>query len=366
MVLLMMTFKQGNLLEEPVEAVVNTVNTEGVMGKGIALMFKEAFPDNFKAYAAACKRGEVQVGKMFVFERTALLGPKWIINFPTKKHWRHPSKMEWIEQGLEDLVDVMKSRGIKSVAIPPLGAGNGRLDWPSVKSRIVSSLNGLPDVRVVQFEPTPRYQNVAKREGVQELTPARALIAEIVRRYWVLGIECTILEVQKLAYFLELAIERHGLDNPLKLKFQADKYGPYSQGLAHLLNRLDGSYLHCDKRLPDAQAMDLIRFDDDKRTRVAAYMASVDARPYREPLDATTTLIEGFESPLEMELLATVHWLLVRERTSADASAIKDALKKWPGGSRAGERKLRLFDDRLIEIALQRLTSTSNEWAMRA
>ena len=97
----MIEFARGNLFEAKVEALVNTVNTVGVMGKGVALMFKEAYPENFKTYKVACKRKEVKIGHMFVTERQALIGPKWIINFPTKEHWRGDSRMVWIESGLK-------------------------------------------------------------------------------------------------------------------------------------------------------------------------------------------------------------------------------------------------------------------------
>lgn len=358
----MISFKQGNLLAEDAEAVVNTVNTHGVMGKGIALMFKEAFPDNFKAYEAACKSGEVQIGRMFVFERQRLGGPKWIINFPTKKHWRNPSKLQWIESGLQDLVRVILEKGIKSIALPPLGAGNGGLDWAEVRPIIVSALGDLK-IDIVQFEPTAKYQNVAKREGTQKLTPARALVAEAVRRYWVLGIPCTILEVQKLAYFLEDAIVRQDLANPLKLEFTANKYGPYSMKLGHLLNNLDGSYLHCDKRLADAQPWDFIHFDDNQKERVAAYLSSAEAKKYRGVLEETANLIDGFESPEDMELLATVHWLLHRERVAPSLLAIKDGIRSWPGGSAAAERKLKLFSDRVLKVALERLACVPTDSA---
>lgn len=351
----MITFTEGNLLNADVEAVVNTVNTQGVMGKGIALMFKEAFPDNFKAYAAACRRGEVVVGKMFVFQRHDLVAPRLIINFPTKKHWRNPSKIEWIDEGLQDLKRVIAEYRITSIAIPPLGAGNGGLDWDDVKPRIVAALEAIPNLRVIQFEPTKKYQNVAKRKGIQRLTPARALVAELVRRYWVLGIECTILEVQKLAYFLEDAITRHNLPNHLDLRFQADRYGPYAPRLTHLLDGLDGSYLECDKRLSDAQPMDVIRFNDDRRELVAAFLSTPEAKVYRPALEETDKLIDGFQSPDDMELLATVHWLLHREGVSASLEAVKSGLRNWPGGKRAGERKLRLFDDRVLKLALERL-----------
>ena len=181
-------YQQGNLLEAPVEALVNTVNTVGVMGRGIALMFKERYPENFKAYAAACKSGDVQIGRMFVTATNELEGPRWIINFPTKKHWRPKSRIEWIEQGLEDLVRVIREKEIRSLTIPPLGCGNGGLNWADVQNLIENGLADLEDVEVIAFEPTEKYQNVAKRQGVQKLTVSRALIAESIRRYWVLGL----------------------------------------------------------------------------------------------------------------------------------------------------------------------------------
>lgn len=162
----MITYRQGNLIEADVEAVVNTVNTVGAMGRGIALMFKERYPDNFRAYAAACRAGEVQIGRMFVTATSELSGPRWIINFPTKQHWRHPSRPEWIEAGLNDLVRVVREKGIRSLALPPLGCGNGGLDWRDVRPLIEEALAGLPEVEIVAFEPTAKYQNVAKRGGV--------------------------------------------------------------------------------------------------------------------------------------------------------------------------------------------------------
>lgn len=355
----MITFTQGNLLEADVDALVNTVNTVGVMGKGVALMFKEAFPQNFEAYEAACKDGNVQLGHMFVTERQQLMRPKWIINFPTKAHWRYPSRIEWIEAGLKDLVRVITENGIRSVAVPPLGSGNGGLDWRAVRSRIEAALGSLPSVEVIVYEPTRKYQNVAKRSGVEKLTPARALVAELVRRYWILGIECTLLEVQKLAYFLERSINDLNLDNTLDLRFEANKYGPYAARLTHLLNALDGSYLHCDKRLTDAGPLDVIWFDDSKKDKVAAYFTSPEAKVYRPALEATTELIDGFESPLGMELLATVDWLVRREGVEPITNSVKASLQTWPGGPQAAARKQRLFDGRLIELALRRLVYTA-------
>ena len=351
----MISYTQGNLLDAKVEAVVNTVNTVGVMGKGIALMFKEAFPENFKEYAAACKKGEVRLGHMFVTERRALMGPQWIINFPTKKHWRNPTKMEWVIEGLEDLKRVIEEKHICSIAVPPLGAGSGGLDWQVVRPHIEAALGSALDVEVIIYEPTSKYQNVAKRSGVQKLTPARALVAELVRRYWILGIECSLLEIQKLAWFLERSIEQLSPDNPLDLRFVANRYGPYAERLKHLLNALDGSYLHCDKRLSDASPMDVIWFDDSRKDHVDAYLKSAESKPYLDALAATTEIIDGFESPLGMELLATVDWLFVRESCEPTVEGIKAGLANWTAMEQAAQRILKLFDDRLIALALKQL-----------
>ena len=353
----MITFTQGNLLETRAEALVNTVNTVGVMGKGIALMFKERFDDNFRRYAAACKAAQVQTGRMFVTEVNELDGPRWIINFPTKQHWRAPSRMEWVVEGLQDLRRFLIEQHVQSVAIPPLGAGNGGLEWSDVRAQIEAALGDL-DLDILVFEPTRQYQNVAKRSGVEKLTPARALIAELVRRYWVLGMECSLLEIQKLAWFAERAIERFAPDNnPLNLKFVAHKYGPYANRLDHLLNNLDGSYLHCDKRISDADPLDVIWFDDARQAFLQTYLQT-EAKPWVQALEYTAGLIDGFESPFGMELLATVDWLLAREGVAPTVPAVREGLLRWQSGPGAAARKDRLFDDRALGIALNRLATT--------
>jgi O-acetyl-ADP-ribose deacetylase (regulator of RNase III) len=328
------------------------------MGKGIALLIRESFPASAKAYMDACKRGEVRVGRMLVTPASDLLGPRWIIHFPTKKHWRHPSKMEWVREGLRDLVRVVTEKRIRSIALPPLGCGNGGLEWTQVRREIELALAPLQDVDVIVYEPTKAYHNAPKREGLEELTPARALMAELIRRYGVLGLECSHLEVQKLAWFLQRAMINSGVDDPLGLQFSANKYGPYSDRLRHLLNALDGSYLHCEKRLADAGPLEPIWFESAKREAVATFLKSGEAARYQPALDATTTLIDGFESPLGMELLATVDWLLQKQRCEPTVSGLRQGLQHWPGGSAAALRKGKIFDDRMLGLALQRLTAT--------
>ncbi len=351
----MIEYTSGNLLDADAEALVNTVNTVGVMGKGIALMFKEAYPENFRAYARACKAEEVRTGRMFVTRRDELLGPRWIINFPTKQHWKAKARLEWIEEGLRDLKRVIAENGIRSVAVPPLGSGNGGLDWTQVKPRIEAAFSDMDAVRVLVFEPSAAYQNVVQRSGVEKLTPARALIAELVRRYWMLGIECSVLEVQKLAWFLERAVKRLGLEDPLDLRFEANRYGPYADRLRHLLDALDGSYLQCEKRLADAGPADVIWFDQSRVASVRAFLKTGPAKSYLPALEQVSGTIDGFQSPLGMELLASVDWLLSERHCDATLEGVKVGLRAWPGGAGSGERKARIFSDRMIDMAIDRV-----------
>jgi O-acetyl-ADP-ribose deacetylase (regulator of RNase III) len=349
----MIQFTTGNLLEADAEALVNTVNTAGVMGKGIALMFKERFPENFKAYESACKLKQVELGRMFVTELLELGRPHWIINFPTKGNWRFPSRLEWIKSGLQDLRRVIEDKKITSVAVPPLGAGNGGLDWQDVRPLINEALGDLEGVEVLVYEPAAAYQNVTKTSGVEKLTPARALIAEIVRRYESLGLECSVLEVQKLAWILNRVIERLGIKNPLGLQFDANRYGPYADNLRHLLNNLDGSFLHCAKRLADAGPSDVLHFAPDHEEKLAAYLKSAEGAAYVEAIERTDELVDGFQSPLGMEALATVDWLVTKNNAEWTVKGIRAALNDWPTPG-AAERKQKLFSDDLLQAALDR------------
>jgi O-acetyl-ADP-ribose deacetylase (regulator of RNase III) len=363
----MIHYTQGNLLDAEAEAIVNTVNTVGVMGKGIALMFKERYPKNMREYAQACKAKEVQTGKMFTTETGELMGPKWIVNFPTKQHWRAASKMEWITSGLEDLKRFIIENKVKSIALPPLGAGNGKLEWADVKPKIERALSDLEDVEVFIFEPTKQYQNVTQRHGRKKLTPARAMIAELIRQYWVMGMECSLLEVQKLAWFLERSIENRMasnevLANPLDLRFEANIYGPYADRLRHVLSGLDGSYLVLEKAINDSEPLDVVWFNDTNKDVLKAYLKSSELEPYIKSLNQTAALVDGFESPFGLELLSTLDWLIAKQGIEPTLSAIKQGIKQWPAGKSSAQRKTKLFDDRSIAIALERLTSSS--WAV--
>lgn len=350
----MIHYTTGNLLDDDAEALVNTVNTVGVMGKGIALMFKERFPANYTAYKTACERGDIVPGRVFVTENLELSAPRWLINFPTKKHWRPPSRLEWIDEGLADLRRVLVEKDIKSIAIPPLGSGNGELDWDDVRPLIEQHLGDLEGVEVVVYEPTRAYHNVSKTTGVEKLTPARAMIAEMVRLYELLGLDCSILEVQKLAWVLERVIVRLGIEDPLKLQFKPDRYGPYSDRLRHLLDNLDGSYLHCDKRLGDASPTDVIHCAPTHYEKLRRYISGAEFGPYRDVVAEADAFIDGFQSPLGMEALATVGWLIERESADPSVPGIRQGINRWPAGDEAAARKQRLFSDELLSAALTR------------
>jgi O-acetyl-ADP-ribose deacetylase (regulator of RNase III) len=228
----------GNLLEADVDALVNTVNTVGVMGKGIALQFKRAFPDNFAVYERACRAGEVEVGRMLVVERLA--SPRYIINFPTKKHWSRPSQLSYVKDGLVDLVEQVRRLGIRSIAIPPLGAGNGGLPWDQVRPLIEDAFAPIEDVRVLLYEPrsAPSPGAMPDRTVKPRMTPGRAAILALMHRYRATGYDyrLSLVEVQKLAYFLQTEGE------PLKREFRPYLYGPYADALRKVLRHIEGHY----------------------------------------------------------------------------------------------------------------------------
>ena len=210
----------GNLLDagngHEAEALVNTVNTVGVMGKGIALQFRLAYPRNYELYRAACKRGEVVPGKMFIVPTDRLDNPRYIVNFPTKRHWKGDSRVEDIESGLADLVRFIQAEKIQSIAVPPLGCGNGGLDWSDVRPRIVKAFESLPDVRVLLYEPAgaPEPDKITVATARPEMNSNRAALITLMRNYGEVGYRLTMLEIQKLTYFLQLA------GQPLRLQFQ--------------------------------------------------------------------------------------------------------------------------------------------------
>jgi O-acetyl-ADP-ribose deacetylase (regulator of RNase III) len=333
---------EGDLLSADAEALVNTVNTVGIMGKGIALQFKQAFPDNYSAYEAACKRGEVQIGRMFVYHRNAFNNPRIIINFPTKRHWRGKSKIEDIESGLSALIEVVRTETICSIAIPPLGCGNGGLDWKQVRPRIEKAFSQVPHVAVQLFHPegAPRAEEMKVATKRPAMTPGRAAILGLLSRYALPGYRLTLLEIQKLAYFLQEAGE------PLKLDFQKQKYGPYAENLHFVLQRIESHF---------------VRGYGDRSRHVSLHLFADAVREAEEYLTTETgtlerlarvaALIEGYETPYGLELLSTVHWIATRDIPDAksDVARVISGVHEW------NDHKRKTFSRERISAAWKRL-----------
>lgn len=338
----MLRYVRGDILDADAEALVNTVNCVGVMGRGIALRFKEAFPDNFKAYAAACRRGEVQPGRLFVFDTGRLTVPRYIINFPTKRHWRGKSRIEDIEAGLAALVEEIRSRNIRSIAIPPLGSGLGGLDWTEVRRRIERALADLRGVEVTVFEPGYGVADSRANRStpVPRMTAGRAALVGLMSRYLaaLLDPTITLLEVHKLMYFLQAAGE------PLRLRYVKAPYGPYAENLRHVLRAIDGHLIagYADGGdAPDKPLRLVPGAVRDAETCLASHKATL------ERFERVVRLVEGFETPLGLELLATVHWVVVKE----GARELKDIAERV----QAWNQRKRQFTPAQIELAAQRL-----------
>lgn len=340
----MIRYKSGNILAEDAEALVNTVNCVGVMGRGIALQFKKVFPDNFKEYAAACKREEVLPGKMFITETGQLTNPRYIINFPTKRHWRGKSRMEDIDSGLASLVAEIRERNIRSIAIPPLGSGLGGLHWNDVRQRIEEALKGFNDVEVIVFEPrgAPKAAKMAHITEVPNMTAGRAALVALIERYLrgLLDPFVTLLEIHKLMYFLQEAGE------PLRLTYKQAPRGPYAENLRHVLHKIEGHFVSGYADGGDAP---------DKQLELVPG-ALKDANSFLESKNTTTDnlnkvsdLVEGFETPFGLELLATVHWVANRSAEPSVEYVIEQTY--------AWNESKKQFSPRQIELALGVLSS---------
>lgn len=340
----MIEYTHGDILKADAEALVNTVNCIGVMGRGIALQFKNAFPENFKAYAIACKNEEVQPGRMFVFETGLLTHPYYIINFPTKRHWRGKSRIEDIEAGLKALVDTIRQYNIRSIAIPPLGSGLGGLDWTEVKSYIEATLQPLADVNIVIYEPkgAPTIEKMVHSREVPTMTAGRAALVELMNRYLcgLLDPFVTLLEVHKLMYFMQEAGE------PLRLKYRRAHYGPYAENLRHVLHAIEGHFVSGYAEGGDApdKQLQLIPGAIEDATSFLQQHPDTRAR-----FDKVANLVEGFESPFGLELLSTVHWVMEKESVNSIDEVVRYTYA-W------NDRK-RQFTPRQIDLAAKVLSN---------
>jgi len=353
----MITETHGNLLNADAEALVNTVNTVGVMGKGIALQFKRAFPENYKAYKRACDQGAVELGQMFVWDGGALAGdgPRYIINFPTKRHWRSKSELPDIRAGLDDLVRQVKALSIRSIAVPPLGCGHGGLRWEQVRPIIEHAFEQVPDVRVLLYPPegAPAAVDQPVRTDAPKMTPGRAALIGIMQRYLPFAVEITAVDIQKVMYFMQESGE------PLRLNYAKGRYGPYADNLRQVLSSMEGHYIRGTGD-GSAKALDALPFEvlDAAKPEAASVLAAQPATSAR--MDRVSRLIEGYESTYGLELLATVHWASQRDD---DGKRRIEPLTNDQAEQVVGSwnrRKERLFTPQHIAKAYERLQQ--QEW----
>lgn len=328
----MIKYITGNLLKSDAQALVNTVNTVGVMGKGIALQFKKQYPINFKKYAKACKEKAVQIGQLFVTEEeTILYGKQIIVNFPTKEHWRKPSQYSYIEKGLKALIELIKERQITSIAIPPLGAGNGGLEWFKVKALIETHLSNV-DCEIIVYEPNAHIKEILKKERTK-LTPARAMLLAMFYDLIRQGEFVSEFSGEKIAYFLQ----RFGAEKSFKLDYKPYFYGPYSGKVRHVLHHLNGSYItgYTSKDKKPFEPLGLVM---DAEKDIITYLEKEENQPYKIIVDRTKGFLSGFYSDFGLELLSTIDFIGQQEATS-DVEQIKAKLASW------SDRKKSMFSN---------------------
>lgn len=338
------------MLKANSEALVNTVNTVGVMGKGIALQFKEAFPVNNRKYMEACKKQELTIGKVLaVWDSNLLLGKKLIINFPTKKHWRQPSKYEYIETGLAALVELLKKENIRSIAIPPLGCGNGGLDWNQVRKLIIQYLGNL-NIDILIYEPNAEIKQLLQQENSNrdvKLTTARAQLLYALFVYESFGENSSLFAANKLAYFLQ----RMGQN--LRLNFQRNNYGPYALGVEKVLYQLNGVYLKGMEQ-QQVKPFEPLLLNYEKWREVDDFI-NKNLKP--EELTRIMQLVRfiaGYTSELSLEILASISFIL-DEQPELTLAEVKSEIAAW------NIRKEKLFKDEYMRVAYDHLLEYRND-----
>lgn len=343
----MIRYIKGDLLSSTAEALVNTVNTVGVMGKGIALQFKNRFPQNYKIYKEACNNGSLTTGQVLVVKEDDLLHQKTIINFPTKAHWKSDSKYEYISSGLIALKAAIKENNIRSIAIPPLGCGNGGLDWSRVSIMIEEALREINcDIEV--YTPNNEIKVLLQKEtNTREvkLTPARAMLIYLLFQYETLGEQSSLFVANKLAYFLQRSGEN------LRLKFEAHHYGPYTVQLNHVLTHLNGVYLNGLEQ-NQAKPFEPLWLNYNKYSEIDNYIKNSTSFEQKQRLGGILKIVQGFESTFALELLATVDFVSAKNKSN-NINDVQKTISLW------SNRKANLFENNQIEIAYNHLKNHS-------
>ena len=337
----MFKYKTGNILSEDSDALVNTVNCVGVMGRGVALQFKRAFPDNFEAYAVACKNGEVRPGHMFVYRLDQITNPKYIINFPTKRHWKGKSRISDIDDGLKDLQRIIKKMNIKSIAIPPLGSGLGGLDWNDVKKRIEDSLSNFSSLKVVIYYPdhVTSSSKIVEKKLAPSMNVGRAALVRLVHRYASRSVDpfVTLPEIHKLIYFMKVC----GEPSLSRIVLEKGEYGPFAGNFNKTLREIEGYFIaeHNSNKINIGRELSLVPGAiEDARKLLKGKLDT------HRNIRKVERLIDGFETATGLELLSTVHWIIERESPKS-----RDDVVSKVYGWNEGKKK---FSSRQIMLAI--------------
>lgn len=336
----MIRYVKGNMFDSDAAALVNTVNLVGVMGKGVALQFKQRYPDNYKAYRTACRQGLIGIGRLFVTKEPEFAGERIIVNFPTKTDWRQPSEYAYIESGLMDLRRLIELEQIPSIALPPLGAGNGGLNWPRVRGMIESALGDM-DADIIVYEPNDAVVEHMKSERIP-LTDARALLLYMLFNLVRNGEFVSEFSSEKVCYFLQ----RFGAGDLFRLEYKPYYYGPYSGKVRYVLNALNGSYIMgysaMDKK--PFEPLSLVADSYDEICRI------IDGNARLKDIAARTAmLLEGFYSDYGLELLSSIDYIQ-QQHGRLLPEDVSRYLAAW------SDRKHNLFSDmRVITLALNHL-----------
>lgn len=339
----MLHYTTGNLLDSQAEVLVNTVNTVGVMGKGIALQFKEAYPHNFSVYRTACREGAFQIGQILAVADQDAFGPRTIVNFPTKQHWRSPSRYEYIEAGLVALAQYLIETRPAGIAIPPLGCGNGGLEWERVREMIEQHLADLP-LEIYLYAPNPAIRQQLRESSPEreiELTPARAMLLQGLFLYEDEGDPASLFVANKIAYFLQL------LGQPMRLTFKKHYYGPYAPQMNAFARVFNGSFLRGLEQ-GNARPFEPLPLNYDRYPELADYLERELTPEQRQLLRQLDELLTGYKSAYALEVLATVACIRQENPGYGVAEIIAEA-EQW------STRKKYLLQPRHVRLALERL-----------
>jgi O-acetyl-ADP-ribose deacetylase (regulator of RNase III)/uncharacterized protein YwgA len=345
----MVTVAQGNLLESDAQTLVNTVNTVGVMGKGIALQFRRRFPEMYADYVRRCEAGEVQLGRPYLYRS---LNPPFVLNFPTKKHWRSPSRLQDIVRGLEYLRGHYEEWGITSLAVPPLGCGHGQLEWRVVGPVLYRELKKLP-IPIELYAPfeTPHQElqadfldQVTASAPESRVRPGSIALVEILRRideqpyHWPVGHTM----FQKLAYF---ATER-GIDT--NLAYERGSYGPFASELKSETSKLMNNGLLSEE--PRGRLIEML-VGPAHESAATAFREVL--REWEEPINEVAELMSRFTTR-DAEIAATVHFawkeLVERERSIPTEGDVVADVMKWK------IRRKPPLDERVVAEAVRALS----------